>query len=950
VKPRLSLCTIMKDEELNVDACLGSVEKFVDEIVVVDTGSTDRTVELAQRHGARVFTFDHRTNPESFFVDDEATCASFGAPAPFSGEIALGDFAAARNESFRRATGDFILWIDGDDVVVGAEHLPGMVAEMAERRLDMAFLAYGYAHDHAGREIYRQWRERLVRRDCARWVNAVHEVMIPNRPVAQARYDAVKIKHCRRPDRKSIPNRNYKLLLRSVAKESTQPGWDPSKIDPRTLFYLGQEARFVDAPRAAAFYADYLKRSGWNEERAAAHGALGMLYEGGVGGGDPDTSLQRAMREWAVAAAEMPDNPDGFYGLARVAYMQQRWNDCVRYSEYALKIGNPDSMLGANPLERTYRPHIYLNHSLWHLGRIEEAIASCKMGLQACPDDPGVPGGSKGMLVHNLAFYEAELKRRAEEAARANAAPAPDRPLPGEILNFDKNEDVSSAPVIGIPRDAMVIWAMQLWKQLAHVAGDGARAATFLDALPADVALDPAISRMREETQRRFPDAKSAFARAREVATMAYEGAHVVREALARMISAQGKGAQLTPIPEEPGGSTSIAFSENYQVTYDTKPRPAIGKVVFYLGPCFEAWSPRSPNLRGIGGSETACIEVARHLASMGADVHVFAETEKPEEVFDGVTYHHHSRFRGGIDCDVFIASRTPWSVDQYGPVRAALKLLWVHDIHCGPPSPQMERWLYQFDRVLCLSEWHKGFFLSCYPSLDPAAVLVTRNGIDPARFAMTTAKQNHLVFSSSPNRGLDMLLHNFRFIRSQVPDAELHIYYGFDCWETMARQNNLANELAVIQRYKDLIAQAERAGGVKWHGRVDQMELARAFLRAKVWPYLTEFTETSCISAMEAQAAGCVPVASRLAALGETVKHGVLFDNGDPQTATKWVDEVVYMLKDEEHRRPIAEAGRAYALANLTWRGVAESWVELFGKLRRELRANPIHAYKAVQ
>ncbi len=77
---------IVKNEEKNLPACLESVKEAVDEIIVVDTGSTDNTVEVAKRFGAKVYYFqwcDH--------------------------------FAKARNESLKHATCDYILWLDADD-------------------------------------------------------------------------------------------------------------------------------------------------------------------------------------------------------------------------------------------------------------------------------------------------------------------------------------------------------------------------------------------------------------------------------------------------------------------------------------------------------------------------------------------------------------------------------------------------------------------------------------------------------------------------------------------------------------------------------------------------------------------------------------------------------------------------------------------------------------------
>ena len=84
--PAVSLCMIVKNEEATLADCLQAVGNFPAEIIVVDTGSTDRTVEIARRFGAQV---EHFT-----WIDD---------------------FAAARNESLKYAMGEWIFWLDADD-------------------------------------------------------------------------------------------------------------------------------------------------------------------------------------------------------------------------------------------------------------------------------------------------------------------------------------------------------------------------------------------------------------------------------------------------------------------------------------------------------------------------------------------------------------------------------------------------------------------------------------------------------------------------------------------------------------------------------------------------------------------------------------------------------------------------------------------------------------------
>lgn len=88
VSPRISLCMIVRDAARTLGACLDSIAPWVDEMIVVDTGSVDDTRSIAQRSGAKVFEFPW--------------CDSF---------------AAARNESLRHAMGDWLFWMDADDTI-----------------------------------------------------------------------------------------------------------------------------------------------------------------------------------------------------------------------------------------------------------------------------------------------------------------------------------------------------------------------------------------------------------------------------------------------------------------------------------------------------------------------------------------------------------------------------------------------------------------------------------------------------------------------------------------------------------------------------------------------------------------------------------------------------------------------------------------------------------------
>ena len=108
MKAPISACLIVRNEEGSglFEECLQSIRPFVEELVIVDTGSTDGTPEIAQRHADRFEVFTGCNDPESG---------------------AINDFSLARNRSFDLATRPWVMWIDSDDVLAGGEHLAKLV-------------------------------------------------------------------------------------------------------------------------------------------------------------------------------------------------------------------------------------------------------------------------------------------------------------------------------------------------------------------------------------------------------------------------------------------------------------------------------------------------------------------------------------------------------------------------------------------------------------------------------------------------------------------------------------------------------------------------------------------------------------------------------------------------------------------------------------------------------
>lgn len=342
------------------------------------------------------------------------------------------------------------------------------------------------------------------------------------------------------------------------------------------------------------------------------------------------------------------------------------------------------------------------------------------------------------------------------------------------------------------------------------------------------------------------------------------------------------------------------------------KPRktPRKGKVILYAPGAYEQWSPASINTTGIGGSETCLTYLALGLAKRDWDVRVYADAVPG--VIGNSIWRPSSRFRATEEADAIIVSRAPqaFEVDLHAPVRA----LWCHDAtYTDQLTPRRAQ---RITDIVALSDWSRDVFQQQYPFLTDTQMRVIRNGVSlvsllgepkfPHADRAFGERKPVCVYSSSADRGLDVLLEWWPQIRAMVPEAELHVYYG---WETLDQMARVRPDLLAFKA--KVFGLVERAGGeqggVHMKGRVGQLALYEAMQEARVWSYSSYFTETSCLGAMEARAAGLAIVTSKLAALTETVgEHGLLLDvdeHGRPEPyQSTFVNLVAKLLTDEEH------------------------------------------------
>lgn len=235
----ISLCMIVKNEEEALPRCLSSVEGLVDEIVVVDTGSTDRTMDIARSFGAVVHEYKWQD-----------------------------DFSAARNFAFAQGTRDYLFWLDADDVLEEADAAKlKNLKNSVTLDYDSITMDYILSLSENGQPLHKLKRNRLVRRDRNfRWIGFVHEYLEVS---GRIYHSDISVTH--KKDR-AYSDRNLQMYIRHWERGET--------LSAREQYYFGNE--LLDNGRvkeAAEQYESFLDlNQGWIEDRIAACHKLAACY------------------------------------------------------------------------------------------------------------------------------------------------------------------------------------------------------------------------------------------------------------------------------------------------------------------------------------------------------------------------------------------------------------------------------------------------------------------------------------------------------------------------------------------------------------------------------------------------------------------------------------------------------------------------------------------------
>ncbi|WP_373897605.1 glycosyltransferase [Haloimpatiens sp. FM7315] len=350
----ISLCMIVKDEESVLERCLNCAKDIVDEIIIVDTGSKDKTIEIAKKFTDKIYYFKW-----------------------------IQDFAAARNFSFSKATKEYIFYLDADDIISkeDQEKLKTLKATL-NKNVDSVTMYYNLNVDKNGVPALSYIRNRLVRRDRNfKWYGRVHNYL----QVYGKIYNSdIGIIHDKVKPREIDRNLNiYKKMIE-----------DKVDFSPRDVFYYGNELYehhlFEEAIKQ---YTKLLSMDkAWKENKISACNKLSSYY---ISNNQFEETLKYCFKsfEYDKPRAELT------FLIGKCFKLQNKFSEAIFWYDLTTKLEKPAANGGFfYESYWTWIPHVELCLCYYHEKNNALAFKHNELALSFSPDNT--------ILINNKKFFE----------------------------------------------------------------------------------------------------------------------------------------------------------------------------------------------------------------------------------------------------------------------------------------------------------------------------------------------------------------------------------------------------------------------------------------------------------------------------------------------------------------------------------------------------------------
>ena len=374
---KLSVCIIAKNEEQNISRCLSSVNNIADEIILVDTGSTDNTIQIASKYTDKIIKYEW-TN----------------------------DFAAARNKSLAEARGDWVLFLDCDE-----ELIPGASETLIEEMSASNIIGYRLPLENVASPLHGvNYVPRLIRNAPGlHFIGKIHETIFASILVLAEQWNMEQAMG------------KTKILHHGYTPDEMQR---KGKLKRNLALYDDALAELPDEPSIMMNYAHDLNHDGQTEKAYEIFQKIHGILEQHKSEDITPEVREQFMHNFGVFLAQeqkMEELVDVMFSrtardtgpVANVHYMAglglincRRFEESIRELELCIEKAFHDTLAPSVPDVRTWKPRHLLANANASLGNQNEAIKIWEEVLVECDDSPDP--------FHDYARYLSSLNRNKE--------------------------------------------------------------------------------------------------------------------------------------------------------------------------------------------------------------------------------------------------------------------------------------------------------------------------------------------------------------------------------------------------------------------------------------------------------------------------------------------------------------------------------------------------------
>ena len=335
--------------------------------------------------------------------------------------------------------------------------------------------------------------------------------------------------------------------------------------------------------------------------------------------------------------------------------------------------------------------------------------------------------------------------------------------------------------------------------------------------------------------------------------------------------------------------------------------------ILIYTGFSDIEWNYTYMLKNALGGSEKAVAYVSKCFPK---DYNIFISGQVKNETIDNIQYIHQDQLTNIIDSTPFhtvIVSRYIGLYEMYQTCSFYQSFIWAHDTSLLPygcnlnDNHILKKWNHYINGCVCLTEWHKTLFSDKYPELNDKITLIN-NGIDLESFPKNAKIKNKFIYTSRPERGLDVLLKLWPHIIEKIPDATL----------VVSAYGSIPSNLEIAMKTSSII----------YLGKLNVERLYNEMSTSEFWLYPTHWPETSCITALEMLMSEVIclyyPVAGLVNTLGD---YGIQVNTGSE------IETIVSLT--EFKKCELRKNGREYA-ETCSWENRSEKWLSVL-KLNKQ-------------